>query len=106
LFYQQDLSVIFPACSPFMLTGQVVQAAVGKDVAPVDPITVTPAAATAVELPQQQQQQQQVFSSVLEAAEAKWRLLQRWLPEHIGWQKWQLQKWPEASGKDVLLWEQ
>jgi hypothetical protein len=26
-------------------------------------------------------------------------LLQRWVPEHIGWQKWQLQKWPEANGE-------
>jgi hypothetical protein len=80
-----------------MLTGQVVQAAVGKDVAPVDPVPVT--AAAGATQPAAGQQQGQLFSSLLGAVDAKWRSLQRWLPEHVGWQKWQLQKWPEASGK-------
>jgi hypothetical protein len=130
-----------------MLTGQVVQAAVGKDVAPADPVPVTDAAAAVAGQQQQQQQQGRLFTSLLGAVDVKWRSLQRvgkdvapadpvpvtdaaaaaaaagqqqqgrlfasllgavdvkWrslqrmLPERVGWQKWQLQKWPEARGK-------
>ncbi|WIA18804.1 hypothetical protein OEZ85_003487 [Tetradesmus obliquus] len=90
------------AMCPFMLTGQVVQAAVGKDVAPVDPVPVTPpAAAAAAGAMPSRLQRGQLIASLLAAAQAKWGALQRWVPAHAAWHKWQLQKWPEA---DVALW--